>query len=119
GCGAGEILNQLHLVMADDVSFTGYEISSDAINLARPRQKKRLEFKNENFLDTNVKYDLLLMIDVFEHVDDYMGFLRLCKSKAKNTVFHIPLDISVQAIFRNKFISERNSVGHLHYFTKE
>lgn len=119
GCGAGEILNQLHLSMPNNVSFTGYDISSDAISLAKTREKERLEFKHENILETNTRFDLLLMIDVFEHVDDYLGFLKLCKSKAKNTIFHIPLDISAQAILRNILMSVRNSVGHLHYFMKE
>jgi len=119
GCGAGEILNQLHLSMPNNVCFTGYDISSDAISLAKQREKERLEFKQENFLEINEKFDLLLMIDVFEHIDDYLGFLKLCKNKAKNTIFHIPLNISVQAILRNKLILERNSFGHLHYFMKE
>ena len=119
GCGAGEILNQLHLSMPNDVCFTGYDISSDAISLAEKRTKERLEFKLENLLETNTNFDLLLMIDVFEHVDDYLGFLKLCKNKAKNTIFHIPLDLSAQAVLRNKLINSRNSVGHLHYFMKE
>src|ERR1035437_3403242 len=76
GCGAGEILNQLYLSMPDDVVFTGFDISSDAINLAKQREKARLEFKHENFLETHEKCDLLLMIDVFEHVNDYLGFLK-------------------------------------------
>ena len=79
--------------MPDDVNFTGYDISGDAINLARQRAKERLGFKHENFPGTDAKYDLLLMMDVFEHVDDYLGFLRSCKNKTKNTIFHIPLDI--------------------------
>ena len=76
GCGAGEILNQLYQSMSNDVIFTGYDISNDAIRLAKQREKKRLEFKRENILDTNSKFDLLLMIDVFEHIDDYLGFLK-------------------------------------------
>ncbi len=119
GCGAGEILNQLYLSMPQDVRFTGYDISIDAINLAKQREKDRLAFKHENLLETNATFDLMLMIDVFEHVDDYLGFLRLCKNKAENTIFHIPLDISVQKILRNKLIYERKELGHLHYFMKE
>ncbi len=119
GCGAGEILNQLHLSMANDISFTGYDISSDAIHIAKSREKDRLQFKQENFLKANAKFDLLLMIDVFEHVDDYLGFLKLCKSKAKNTIFHIPLDMTAKGVFRNSILYQRNSVGHLHYFMKE
>lgn len=119
GCGAGEILNQLHKAMPDDVHFTGYDISNDAINIARQREKSRLEFKSEDFLKIDSKFDLLLMIDVFEHVDDYLGFLKLCKYKAKNTIFHIPLDISVNRLLKNDLMSLRKSVGHLHHFTKE
>jgi hypothetical protein len=59
------------------------------------------------------------MMDVFEHVDDYLGFLKLCKGRAKNTMFHIPLDISAQAVLRNQLIDSRNSVGHLHHFIKD
>lgn len=119
GCGAGEILNQLYSSMPVDVSFTGYDISGDAIRLAKTREKERLTFKHENYLETNINPDLLLMMDVFEHVDDYLGFLRLCKNKAKNVIFHIPLDLSVQGILRNIPMVNRNSVGHLHYFMKE
>ena len=119
GCGAGEILNQLRLSMPNDVSFTGFDISSDAIRLAKQREKERLEFKHENFLETNARFDLLLIIDVLEHVEDYLGFLKLCKSKAKYTIFHIPLDLSVHAVLRKTMMHKRKSIGHLHYFMKE
>ena len=39
GCGAGEILNQLYLSMPNDVCFTGFDISSDAIDFAKTREK--------------------------------------------------------------------------------
>ncbi|MEO7314808.1 MAG: class I SAM-dependent methyltransferase [Ginsengibacter sp.] len=119
GCGAGEILNQLHLKMPKDVNFSGYDISTDAIEFAKQREKQRLIFMHENLLEIPENFDLLLMIDVFEHVEDYLGFLRSCKGKAKNTIFHIPLDITVQGVLRNRLMYGRNAVGHLHYFTKE
>ncbi len=119
GCGAGEILNQLYLNLPNDVNFTGYDISIDANKLSKKREKERLTFKNENLIDKNDFFDLLLMIDVFEHVDDYISFLKSARNNSKYTVFHIPLDISAQSILRNKLILERNNVGHLHYFTKD
>ncbi len=119
GCGAGEILNQLYRLMPDDINFIGYDISKDAINLAKRRTKDRLKFKLEDFLKTDSNFDLLLVIDVFEHVDDYLGFLKLCKNRANNIIFHIPLDISVQGILRNTLMKTREQVGHLHYFNKE
>jgi len=44
GCGAGEILNQLHSKLADDVSFAGYEISPQAFELSKLKAKERLNF---------------------------------------------------------------------------
>lgn len=119
GCGAGEILNQLYSQMPNNVRFTGYDISPDAIELAKRREKDRLKFKYEDFSKNQSESDLLLMIDVFEHIDDYLSFLKLCKGKAKNTIFHIPLDISISSLLRNKMMDARKSVGHIHYFTKE
>jgi SAM-dependent methyltransferase len=119
GCGAGEILNQLLARMPSDVSFSGYEIATDALKLARQRTKERLEFTQMDFVSVNERFDLLLVIDVFEHVDDYLGFLRACKSKAGKTIFHIPIDISIKSVLRNDLMKGRNTYGHLHYFTKE
>ena len=59
------------------------------------------------------------MIDVFEHIEDYLGFLKSCKPRAKNTIFHIPLDITVETVLRNRLIFGRKRSGHLHYFMKE
>jgi len=119
GCGAGEILNQLHANLPNDVNLTGYDISIDAIHKAKEREKERLTFKHENFLETKDTFDLLLMMDVFEHVDDYLGFLKQCNNKATNTIFHIPLDITVMGLLTNSIMERRKSLAHLHYFTKD
>lgn len=65
-------------------------------------------------------FDLLLMLDVFEHVDDYVGLVRDVRGKAGFKLFHIPLDLSVQAVMRkNGLLKRRDNFAHLHYFTKE
>ena len=56
---------------------------------------------------------------MFEHVENYMGFIRGLKEKGKLKVFHIPLDLSVSNIIRGRLMYGRNSVGHLHYFTPD
>jgi SAM-dependent methyltransferase len=120
GCGAGEILNQLHQRLPDQsIAFSGYEIAPDAFRLMEQRKKDRLEFFQENLLTTDKHFDLLLMIDVFEHVDDYLGFIRSASQKATYKIYHIPLDISMFSIAINNFKHVRKSVGHLHYFNKE
>lgn len=120
GCGAGEILNQLQQRLADKtIEFSGYEISPDAFKLAQTREKERLHFFQDNLLETNNHYDLLLMIDVFEHVDDYLGFIKQAGKKASYKIYHIPLDMSAFSILTNYPRGARKNVGHLHYFMKD
>ena len=120
GCGAGEILNQLHMKMSQNVSFAGYEISPQAYALCQTKEKDRLRFHLKNLPDPDSPaFDLVLLIDVFEHVEDYFGFLRKIRPLGKNTLFHIPLDLSAQAVMRETpILFAREQVGHLHYFTK-
>jgi hypothetical protein len=121
GCGAGEILNQLHMHLPDTIVFSGYEISPQAFDLCQQRQKERLRFFLKELLeDNNAFFDVVLAIDVIEHVEDYFSFLRKLRTKGVYKIFHIPLDISVQSILRkNRIIEARRKVGHIHYFTKE
>ena len=121
GCGAGEILYQMdELIGKNEINFTGYDIAQDAINIACEKKKPNLNFFCKDFtLEEEKNFDLLLMIDVFEHVPDYINFIQNCNQKAEFKIFHIPLDIHISSILRNRLIAARNSVGHLHYFTKE
>lgn len=120
GCGAGEILNQLHQKLPDKtIQFHGYEIAPDAIKLCRQREKERLNYFQEDLTVKDVQYDLLLMIDVFEHVEDYFGFIRKCASKAEYKMYHIPLDLCSITVRKNQLIGLRKSIGHIHHFMKE
>jgi SAM-dependent methyltransferase len=121
GCGAGEVLNQLHLLMPQNCSFTGYEISPQAFQLCEKREKERLHFQLKNPLcDGGAYFDIVLAIDVFEHVEDYLGFLRQLRKTGQYKIFHVPLDLSIQAVFRGSPILQvRRTFGHIHYFTKD
>jgi len=121
GCGAGEILKQLQSSLPANTQFFGYEISPQAFALCRARANDRLRFFCKDLLATKTEpFDLLLCLDVFEHVEDYFGFLRGLRAKAEHKIFHIPLDLSVQWVWRRgPIMREREQAGHLHYFTKE
>lgn len=121
GCGAGEILKQLKENMNNECMFWGYEISPQAFKLCETRANERLQFKLGDLRqEKDAFFDVLLLIDVIEHLEDYFSFLRELKPKSQYKILHIPLDISVQAVWRSSpIINLRNSVGHIHYFTKE
>jgi SAM-dependent methyltransferase len=123
GCGAGVIIDTLaeHPKMKNTY-FTGYDIAPHAIDLCKKMDRKtNVEYLCKDVLsETSFRlFDLLLVIDVIEHVPDYLGFLYKCKSMAEFKIYHIPLDIHVSAVFRNSLLNARYSVGHLHYFSAE
>jgi hypothetical protein len=121
GCGAGEILRLLMEELPDVRKLEGWEISPQAYELCQTRANERLSFHLANFLDDEAAfYDLLLVIDVFEHVEDFYGFLRRLHGKATHKLFHIPLDLSVNTVLRGSpLMDKRRRVGHLHSYTKD
>jgi SAM-dependent methyltransferase len=121
GCGAGAILEELSQKdYLKSTEFAGYDISPQAYELAQKRQMERIRFHNADiFKLASDAIDVLLVIDVFEHVPDYLGFLRQCKQQAVYKLYHIPLDIHVSSVIRNTFDKARNDLGHIHYFTAD
>lgn len=121
GCGAGEILIQLQKNMSKEKEFWGYEISAQAFELCKKKNNERVHYKLADILEEkNVFFDLILLIDVIEHLEDYFAFLREIKHKSQYKILHIPLELSAQAIMRGSpIMNSRKLVCHLHYFTKE
>jgi hypothetical protein len=116
GCGAGQILSELHTALPN-AELHGYEISPQAYSLCRPEPGVAFHL-GDIFLDDRF-FDLGLMVDVLEHVPDYLGFLTRFRSKATHKIFHIPLDLSAQSVLRGSpLLQQRESAGHLHYFTR-
>lgn len=121
GCGAGEILRQMQAQMDRECIFQGYDISPQAFELSKSRANERLHFKLADFTkETNLFFDLILIMDVIEHLEDYFSFLRAIKPKSNYKILHIPLDLSVETIVRkNGLLNVREAYGHIHYFTRQ
>lgn len=120
GCGTGEILLQLCPHFSKHTELTGYDISPIAIERARKHENEKLRFHCGDAFTDNKNYDLALCIDVIEHIEDYFGFLRKLCGKARNHIFHVPLEMNVQAIQKKEpLLKARERVGHIHYFMKD
>lgn len=120
GCGSGKILEKLSEIYPGEINFSGYDISPQAIEITKKIVLPRIKFYQADFLQTDrKKSDLLLLIDVLEHVENFYGFLTSLKSKSEKFLFHIPLDLSCRTILKpNVLLQQRESVGHIHYFTR-
>jgi SAM-dependent methyltransferase len=121
GCGVGEVLRLLQKTLPSDCDLWGYEVSPQAYELCGARANERLHFKLMDIgSEADDSFDLLLLLDVIEHVEDYFSLLRTVKHKARMAILHIPLDLSVQTVLRKSgLVKRRNMYAHLHYFTKE
>jgi hypothetical protein len=120
GCGAGGILASLQTRLPSDVVLSGFDISPQAVAIARPRSNDRLSYTCTNFLERTDTFDLLMAMDVFEHVEDYFTFLRALRTRAKYFAFHVPLELSAYTLYRHRsLLQTRARVGHLHFFWKD
>ena len=119
GCGAGAILAELQRNY-QEARLWGYEVSPQAFDLCRPLANDRLRFVLGDILEQPPArfFDLVLVMDVVEHVEDHLRFLRGTRPLGQYKLFHFPLDLSLQGLIRDIPCKVRSSAGHLHYFTK-
>jgi len=123
GCGSGQILSLAKKSgLFKETEYFGYDTNPDAINLAKTLDGT-IKYLNEDLINTNLEkeFDILIVSDVFEHVDDYYSFLQTLKKKAKYLIFNIPLQMNLASLLRRKNIFEisYNQVGHLHFFSNK
>jgi len=121
GCGAGEILADLTRNLGPGSVLRGYDISPQAIQIATKKAGPQLRYYLDDYSKSNdAKADLVLVLDVAEHIDDVYSFLRRLRDKGRNFIFHIPLDMSCRTLLKpHVLLQQRTSVGHIHYFTEE
>lgn len=120
GCGVGEILVKL-AERFPKTELTGYEISPNAYSKAKDKETDQVKFYLSDIVEHgSTQSDVVLAIDVIEHVDDYLSFLKKLRSLGTYKILHIPLDLSVQSVLRSSpIMRQRSGVGHIHYFYKD
>ena len=122
GCGAGDVLVHLSAIFPD-ATLSGVDISPQAAAYWRQHSHlaPRVSFEVaalESILTR--RFDVVMMLDVFEHVRDPFSFLESARSCGGHFVFHIPLDLSASSVARkHPLLHARRSIGHLHYYTKD
>jgi SAM-dependent methyltransferase len=116
GCGAGQVLAELAKKFPA-ASFVGCDISTEA-SAFWSNTLPNVRYELGSLADSERRFDLLLMMDVFEHIPDYMGFLEKHRALAPTFVFNIPLDMHVFGLLIDHQVTGRKRYGHLHYFSQ-
>ena len=117
GCGAGRIIWNFS-ERYKNITCKGIDLNKEMVAYAAQK------YHNPNlFFDTDAEtvkgdpsFNMVVLADVFEHIDDYLGFLKDINRNFSYQLFNIPLDLSVISLARNGPIKTRNAVSHLHYF---
>ena len=122
GCGGGDVIRYLQQKIDNDSCiYRGYEISPQAYDICKPKEKDNLQYFLKDFLlEKDAKCDIIMLIDLIEHLENYHEYLRSIKDNSQYKILHIPLEFfAVSAIYEKLLINQRKKVGHLHYFTKD
>lgn len=117
GAGAGGVLHQLQRAFADDVTLVGYDVSPQAHAMSLQLANPQCQFVLGDAFADPLSFDLVVVMDVVEHVDDCFAFMRKAKDKGRYKIYQIPLDLNVNTLLRG--VDRWDSVGHLHLFTIE
>lgn len=123
GCGAGGVLRHLKARFDDrltDTAWEGWDIAPLPISRAKEHEGERLLYVADDFLASERRVDLLLAVDVIEHVPDDLGFLLALRPRADWFLFRIPLDLSALDVLRpHRLLDARRRYGHRHCYTRE
>jgi len=119
GCGAGGVLAALRTNFPDQ-KLSGYDIAPIAQRFWKQFNDKNIDFHVGDFFKLNTAHqNIILLLDVIEHVADPHQFLFKINGQADYVVIHFPLDLSASSVLRESpLLYARRKVGHIHYFTK-
>lgn len=118
GCGVGAVLTRLHNEL-DIRRCVGYDLSEHAIAEARRRAPDNLTFLSVNAADDPEEFEVMLILDVVEHVPDPVHFMRSLQHKAPVAILNVPLELSVIKILSaESLVRGRRALGHVHYFNE-
>lgn len=119
GCGAGGVIAEMRNSFPS-AKLYGFDIAPAAMDYWKEFCDKQIEFVQGDFFQLNQHhYELMMVLDVIEHVSDPTDFLTNLQGTADYYVFHFPLDLSAISVLRESpLLYVRDKVGHIHYFTK-
>jgi hypothetical protein len=120
GCGAGEVLWGMGRELGA-ARLVGYEVADAPLEIARRAHPEiRFERRDIEHDRPDTRFDLALLVDVLEHVENPHAVLRATATFAERVLIHLPLELNVQAAARaGRHLTSRAESGHIHYFSRE
>jgi SAM-dependent methyltransferase len=106
-----------------DFEFDALDLSEDMLKI----QKLNNQYISKTYsgeLDlVPGRYDIILLIDVIEHIEEYNGFLNKLNLKTSLVIFNIPIEKNIfdrlrNFYLRNSYYSEQyRTLGHVNFYS--
>jgi hypothetical protein len=114
------IVEKLSRQLPAAATISGHEVPLAELELNDCRADPVLTRYLDDILAESRPFDLLLILDVMEHIENYHGFLRAVRTIGTYKILHLPMDLTVQTLARpNALKRRRDTFLHISYFTKD
>lgn len=122
GCGSGDVLRalrgRLDTSWGRSTALIGWETSADAISLWT--SSAGVELRHGDAVSAGAHGDLVLALDVSEHIVDDVAFLRDLARVAPRVILRMPLDDSwLDRLRPARRLAARERYGHVHAYTRK
>lgn len=114
GCGSGTVMEQFE--RERNLSIDGCDLNDYALKLIKSEKSKCYCY---NIYDKNPqivgKYNVILLLDVIEHIDDHVGFINTCKdhlTEEGKIIINVPA-------YMHLYSKYDKEVGHVRRYNKK
>ena len=120
GCGAGGVIYNFSRLLTNlgiENIPAGYDISPQAIAMAREKFGDRVNFVCSKEITIKENIAVILLVDVLEHLESPDNFLRSITTISNYFLIRLPLDKNLWNRISGKLPKLEKELGHIHYFT--
>lgn len=110
GCFTGHLIGNLLINGKKDFKKYGYDVNPDAINTAKLLYPD-IDFSHEDIFRSNLRFDLVILSDILEHIENEEDFLSRCQTISNRILLNLPLEKSLATINRKYGFDDPS--GHL------
>ena len=120
GSGVGGVLHETikllnHNYPNIEITGIGFEIASTAIETSR-KIFPELDIRQKAFDHTDGRFDLVMFIDVLEHLENPWEILRIAKDSSEYMIIRQPLLENFSTFRHQNYQNQREHWGHIAYF---
>lgn len=110
GCSVGHIIGNIRINGEIDFERWGFDVNTSHIDFGRTLYPS-VHFRDENIFDQGKRFDLLVLCDILEHLQDDIGFLKKCREISDCLLVNIPLEKCMMT--RERELGPESVDGHL------